>query len=754
MFAQQPALSMNYSNTYKSVTNSHYFSEGLRITSGVLLPAFLLGYFNLLSTGIAISLGALFVSITDSPGPVHHRKNGMVACIAALLVVTLLAGFFAQSPILLTALLVVACFFFSMIAIYGARAASVGTASIIVLIISLDPRTALPTAESVIIHSLLIASGGLWYLCFSMLLYNVRPYRLPQQALGDYVETTAHYFSTRAELYNSKADFESTFQNLLQQQAVVQQKETELSELLFKTRNIVKELTNIGRTLVMIHLEVANLFEQIIMSHQRYANLQAQFHDTGILEDFYHLAKALSAQLENIGVAIKSGETSVPSADLDEQVSQTAQKLDAMRLSHLTAENIEGFITLRQVLQNLQDLASRISILHKYTSYDAMLVKKAPPNESFDKMIRHQEITPALFVTNLTLRSDTFRHSLRVSIAILVGFLTTQFLNFGHSYWILLTIAVIMKPAFSLTKKRNGHRLAGTIAGVVIGMLLLYTIHNETILLVLLVLFMIAAYSTMRLNYFVMVLFMTPYLLLFYHFLHPQNFTLILKDRVIDTLTGSVIAFLASTFLFPYWERSKIGPLMTTMVEEIKNYFTVIAAAFSGAELTGADRQLARKNVFVALANLSDAFTRMLSEPKTQQHGARDIYQFVVLCNTLTSYMATLANFPLPANSTTQHELQKVAAEIGRFLSATLNCLGTGEKIAVQPAQHDPLKVLNQQANLLLAQRKLELQQGQLETTTRKNLFQTQSLVSQVNLIYNAAVELCKITKKINMAGL
>jgi hypothetical protein len=63
------SLGMDYVKEYKSFINSHYLSDGLRITAGIVLPALILSYFSLLSIGVSVSLGAMSVSITDTPGP-------------------------------------------------------------------------------------------------------------------------------------------------------------------------------------------------------------------------------------------------------------------------------------------------------------------------------------------------------------------------------------------------------------------------------------------------------------------------------------------------------------------------------------------------------------------------------------------------------------------------------------------------------------------------------------------------------------
>jgi hypothetical protein len=218
--------------------------------------------------GVVVALGALFVSVTDSPGPIHHRKNGMFVCICSIFIASLLTGFATINPVILAIFLGLACLFYSMINVYGARAGGIGTSSLIVVTLSLDPHLNLDTTAKVLQHSLLITAGGMWYMCYSLVLYKFRPYRLPQQALGDCIQATAEYLKLRANLYKRNTDYDSLFRQLLQQQAIVQHKQVELNELLFKSRSIVKESTNVGRTLVMIHLDVADIFEKIMMSHQ------------------------------------------------------------------------------------------------------------------------------------------------------------------------------------------------------------------------------------------------------------------------------------------------------------------------------------------------------------------------------------------------------------------------------------------------------------------------------------------------------
>src|SRR5690606_2745198 len=171
---------------------------------------------------------------------------------------------------------------------------------------------------------------------------------------------------------------------------------------------------------------------------------------------------------------------------------------------------------------------------------------------------------------NLTIKSNLFRHSLRMAIVMGIGYAVSLTFDVGtHSYWILLTIMVILKPGFGLTKERNLQRLIGTIIGGLIGALLLLTVKDETSLFILLLLFMVATFSLMRVNYVVSVIFMTPYVLILFSFLGVNTLS-ILQERIIDTLIGSGLAFLSSYVILPSWESVQVYGTMRKLL--IANY--------------------------------------------------------------------------------------------------------------------------------------------------------------------------------------
>lgn len=741
---------MDYLKSYKSFINSHYLTEGIRMTAGILLPAFIMSYYNLLSTGIVISVGALCVSMMDNAGPIHHRRTGMLVCNAAIFIVTLSVGFTTHSPLLLGIILFIFCFFFSMLGVYGFRAGSIGIAALLVMILHIDNQQ---EGWDVVWNALYILGGGIWYMIFSLVLYSVRPYKLAQQALGDCIQSIGDYLRTRASFYDKQVDYDAAYRNLLQQQVLVQEKQDLGSELLFKTRDIIKESTHTGRILIMIYLDVADLFERIMTSYQNYSTLHDFFDDTTILFELKILALDLAKELDEIGISLKSGESSEENPELHKHISDIIEHSKQLRQNYLKPDNVEGFISLRRILDNIQDIADRIHTLHFYTTYDRKIRKQAIHRIDYDKFISHRDITPEIFFDNINFQSNIFRHSLRVSIAVLAGYLMALLFDIGHSYWILLTIIVILKPEYSLTKKRNADRLIGTLCGVLIGAVVLYFIKNNTILLLIMIALMAGTYTFIRKHYFIGVLLMTPYIILFFYLLNPDNFKYVLIDRVIDTAIGSVIAFAASLFLVPAWEHTTIKTYIIGMLEKNIHYFSTIATAF-GEQInttTVDTHQVSRKKALVALANLSNAFNRMLSEPKSKQIGISQVHQFVVLNHMLTSHIATLSYY-LQAKITTyrSEKFASIGNDIIQHLTNAIAILEGKEPDTKMITQKDSLRQLNEQANALLETRRKELQRGHLETATRKSLLEMKSVVDQFNFIYKIVADIAKISYQLS----
>jgi len=736
---------MDYIREYKSFINSHHVSDAVRITVGITLPAIILGYFGELSAGIVVSLGAMCVGNADNPGPIHHRRNGMIACILILFAVTLLTGLASGVPWLTGTFVFLFCFIFSMMGIYGNRASAIGVNALLVMVLSIDRQQ---EGWNIFLNALYVLAGGVWYTILSLLLYSFRPYKLTQQALGDCIQATAGYLRIKASFYDKSVNYDKSYRLLVEEQIDVHEKQDLVRELLFKSRSIVKDSTHTGRVLVMIFLDIVDLFERVMTSQQDYSFLHRSFDDTELLAQCRDLILDMATELDEIGIAVKSGKPSVETSFLSTRIREVRESFNRYRDMYRTAENVEGFIGLRHILESIQDIADRLHTLHGYSTYDTGLSKASAPEVlEYEQFVTHQDIDRKLLIDNLSLKSNIFRHSLRVSIATIIGYLISRFLPFGHGYWILLTVIVILKPAYSLTKKRNFERLAGTLAGALSGLLIIYFVKDRTAMFVLMILFMIGTYAFLRINYLICVTLMTPYVLLLFHLLYPIDFRTVISDRVVDTAIGSGIAFLANIFLVPSWEQEQIVSYMVKIIGDNLRYFTDVSGAFLGKPVSVTQYKLSRKNAFVSLANLSDAFSRMLSEPRSKQKDAGALHQFVVSNHMLTSHIATLSYYSQPlAGKLASMDYLPVIKTIGDKLENAIARLEGRPGAGEGTMGREELRNLNQKLDVLMDQRKAELDQSVTDSRTRQELTEFKPIVDQFNFIDKVASDLCKLS--------
>lgn len=634
----------------KQFLYSQYFSDGLRITLGVLLPSFICFQYNLTETGIAISLGALCVSIPDNPGPPDHRRNAMLVTAGLSFLMAFTTAILTSYTWLLAIFIAGSCFLFSMLHVFGARAASVGVSVLIIMVLGIDTKVSVGEA---FYYSTLILTGGLWYFVLSILSQTLLPYRAAEQVLGECIFQLADFVRIKAAFYKPETNIDDNYKRMLEQQVVVNQYQESVRDILFRTRKLLRDTTQTGRKLLLTFVDLMDLYDEIMIRNYKYAYMQKQYANTDILIYFNQVIIQIAEELEHLGTGFHNHERVKPIHNFVPRLTVLKQKIDE---AEAVGVNV---LLLKKVLVNLRNIATRLNRIYEYDFKPKELPEYR--NKELTRFVDHQLIDWKLFIANISRSSNHFRHAARVSIVCLLAFIFTQTVSEGpHSYWIILTAIVILKPGFSLTRQRNIERIIGTVAGGLIGLGVLSIFPTDAARFGFLVLFMLLTYSFIRIRYVVSVLFMTPYILIVFSFTTNYADTMVAWERIIDTLIGAGAAFAASYFVFPSWESYQLKQIVSDMLKANVHYFQkVIERDMLNNESQSAYR-LARKELYVSTAHLTTAFQRMLSEPKSKQKQADALYRFVVLNHQLSSYMATLSATLQTNNQLSNEQLKQL----------------------------------------------------------------------------------------------
>ncbi|MGI5452525.1 FUSC family protein [Streptomyces sp. CA-249302] len=120
-------------------------------------------------------------------------------------------------------------------------------------------------------------------------------------------------------------------------------------------------------------------------------------------------------------------------------------------------------------------------------------------------------------------------------------------LGIGRPYWALVTAASLYQANLALTWSRGIQRVVGNLLGVLLFAAVVPLAHVSQVLLVLLCLaFNFGAEALMGRNYWLGSVCVTPMALLITEFARTQQPGQLITERVVDTLVGALVGFLAA----------------------------------------------------------------------------------------------------------------------------------------------------------------------------------------------------------------
>lgn len=742
---------MNYSAELKKFVTSQYVYSAIRITLATVLPCLVLAHFGILKEYFLFPLGTSFVALTDQPGPFIRRRNALTFAIFCFVFVATIASLVMNFKILVFAEIIVFGMFFSLIGVYGQRLAAVGSLSLVVLAIFIDGHL---TGGNIFKSLLIFASGCTWFLLIFLVVTTIQPYKLASQMIGENYLQLAEFLKIKANYYQKNPDFDKLTTQVIAKQIGIKNLQEETRETVFKTRTIVNESTTTSRLLMLMFLNSMDLHEKLMTSESDYQKLQQIFDDTTILVDIHDYLNLLAEEITNIGIALQVGTRAKPLFDLDSELSNLNHNYFDLRNKKISPENFENFMVLRQILMRINEITKEIDEIYKVFSQNVKLAKSLSTGLDLKKFMPNEEkLNFRVLRNNISLSSSHFRHALRITIALLLGYLFSlfQFLGIGHTYWILITIVAILKPAYSITKQRNLLRLYGTVAGAVIAYGILHFIHINEVLFTILLLSMIMCFSFLKGKYFWAVLFMTIYIFLSFNFLSPGKVNIIFKDRIVDTIIAAIITSLVAYIVLPVWEHTQNLDLMKKSAEANLSYFQSVISKFLEENHDLEDYKVKRKNAIISLANLSDNFQRMISDPKNQQKKLEVVHQFVATSHLITAYTASLSQYVKDDEKYPEIDAESWSRKIEAEMQK-VSILLHGDTITEELKKESRIEPEDSSLEDLILKRKTELIENEAYDVRDPNkishLTELKNIHDVLELIFDVAKEQRKVIEK------
>lgn len=530
-------------------------------------------------TGLVAGTGALNVSFSDGDDPYYSRARRMLT--SSLLVgLGVFAGALSgQHRSVAAAVSVLWAFGAALLVALGTPAADLAVVSFATFIVF----TSQPMRPERALYSGLIAmGGGLLQTAFALALWPVRPYYPQRQVLG--------------ELYRKLAQTAARHSKASEAPPAT----TEITN----ARRALSTLQSDHRVESERYLSLLNQAERIRLSLLALDRMRHRFEGEDLLAGILDRALQLcSRSLESIGDWLVSGSDPNPAPEKLNELESLAEEARQANLAHDARFQMDA---VAGQIRSAMDLA--VNATPRGGAAFAEREARRPWGLRLGDPL-------ATLRANLTLQSPAFRHALRLAVCIAVSEFLAGIFGVRRSYWMPMTIAIVLKPDFTSTFSRGVLRLAGTLIGLLLTTALFH-FHSpdvtEKVLVVVVAFFVMRCFGPANYGIFVAALSALVVALVAITGVDPKS---VIVARAWNTAAGGALALLAYA-AWPTWERYQVSEALANMLDAYFAYFQVIADAYQSPDRTMTD-QLHRVRLGARLAR-SDAeasVDRVSAEP-------------------------------------------------------------------------------------------------------------------------------------------
>ncbi|MAQ40629.1 FUSC family protein [Mesonia oceanica] len=720
------------------------FSKGMVLALDMVLKISVAYYFDVLPLGISLAMGAFLVAPSDVPGNLKHRLLGMLTAVFLGVSVTLLGGFLNFSIWIELPIYFVVIFGIAYLSVYGFRASLVTFTGLIACVLGFAKLG----GDNMLLHSLLIGLGGLWYIFITTVYWWLRPEKHDELLLGETAELTSKFLAIRAKL-TDKNQREDLLKEQFNLQISINDLHESLREGLIGNRKRSGR-SNSSRRKILIFIDLVDILELSIshpVNFNKIDDLQKEFPE--VIEAFKNLINEMSNRLMHISEVFIDGKKLQFNKNTKNLIAEIEALIDTYKKTEPYPESRPMLLLMRNLLDYEKKQHEKIQSIERIleTINEKNTVKLG--YKKIEQFITPTDYSFRILKENFSLSSTIFRHSLRLAILMMVGILIGHFFHVQNSYWILLTIVVIMRPNYGLTKERSKQRIIGTIVGGLLALGIVLLVKNPWVYIVCAVLSLILAFSMLQKNYVGAAIFITLMVVFVYALIQPNTIHVI-QFRVVDTVIGAILAILGNKFIFPSWEHLEIENTIANVIEKNIAYLKEIDTYYHNKEKLSNSYKLARKEAFLAMGNLSAAFQRTSQEPKSNQRQYSYLYRYTVLNYTFLTSLASLGTF------IRTHKTTEASIYFETYVSYILNNLKLAmqklnQKVKLEVKEEMTLKdadnFLHQENEKLNTIREKELEEGQDEISMplRNKMQEVQLISEQLKWLHQVSLNLKNI---------
>ncbi|GBL11762.1 inner membrane protein YccS [Microcystis aeruginosa Sj] len=590
--------------------------RGIRTLLAITVPIIIGDILDRSEVGLMVGLAAQTLILADVGGLYCLRAKTLVATTIGM-ALALIIGTLASAWLGLTVVIVFCGLFLAgYLTVYGENGALGGVVISLLLLFAVS----LPSGDIIVAlqRAGIAVLGGGWTIFLALFIWPFRPNQPLRQVTAENFQGIATYLRSLPLHSRSNAHEEPYFDQIRQ--------------LLLRSRKTVT-LTRRGRwgknelrELLIVLIEDSDRINTSLIALRELLHLHPlpQLTTVGILlEDILVQVAEISEDIAGL-ILGRNKRPDCERLQLLLKAIEQQKNLQAKVLEN-AEDDYSSYVAISQLNNRLKKLFKQLKIASETAQHlrqsEDFSDKKNPWQRNFEGIEKEYGQEKAWWEplkSNFNLESPLFRHGLRLGLGSAVGVLIYNKLGITHSFWIGLTLVIVLKPDFSLTFQRFFNRVFGTILGSFFVLALLPIIDNSIWLEIIGVISIAIALALVRFHYSLAVFFITIFALIISR-LDASNDGINLEYiRIVYTLIGSALAFVLSFGFLRVNEDERFSLAAIKALEANQIYFQSVMAVYLGESsyqtaILSSYRNKARR----ANTTMQTALQRLIDDPST-----------------------------------------------------------------------------------------------------------------------------------------
>ncbi|EHG6167376.1 TIGR01666 family membrane protein [Escherichia fergusonii] len=582
---------------------------------------------------IPLTLGMVAAALTDLDDRLAGRLRNLIITLICFFIASASVELLFPWPWLFAIGLTFSTSGFILLGALGQRYATIAFGALLIAI-----YTMLGTSlyDQWYQQPLLLLAGAIWYNLLTLIGHLLFPIRPLQDNLARCYEQLAHYLELKSRLFDPDIENESQAPlydlALANGQLMATLNQTKLS-LLTRLRGD-RGQRGTRRTL-HYYFVAQDIHERASSSHVQYQALRDYFRHSDVMFRFQRLMSMQGQACMKLSRCILLRTPYQHDSHFERAFTHIDAALERVRADGASEEQLKalGFLlsNLRAIDAQLATIESEQALALPDNSTESQLADDSPHGLS-DIWLRLRR--------NFSPESALFRHAIRMSLVLCVGYGIIQITGMNHGYWILLTSLFVCQPNYNATRHRLTLRIIGTLVGVAIGLPILWFVPSLEGQLVLLVITGVLFFAFRNVQYAHATMFITLLVLLCFNLL-GEGFEVALP-RVIDTLIGCAIAWAAVSFIWPDWRFRNLPRVLERATDANCRYLDAILEQYHQGRDNRLAYRVARRDAHNRDAELASVVSNMSSEPDVTPQIREAAFRLLCLNHTFTSYISAL----------------------------------------------------------------------------------------------------------------